>query len=328
MEASIASDLLRSEVVSSGSYHVLDRANMSSILAEQSFQQSGCTDSACAVQLGQLLNMEFMIYGMLLKAGTVFYLAVDMISVETSQIVKSAKVKMDGIDGLEGAVKQVVTEITGIAPQKKTTSLVSEGFGVVSITSQPMGCEVVIDGKPAGSTRYFKELKTGKYQVIIRKDGFLPKSFELEVEEGATREINVILREGVGIEESTSKADRHRRGVKRNALLLSGSAVLFGGGYAGGLLLNRRGQKLYTSYMNAPSSDDAESLGDQYTRTYNAADALYIASECGVAFAGVSLTWLLVDLGLYKKFKKLKEMAQVKAVLTPERKALVLTFQF
>ncbi|MDI6640975.1 MAG: CsgG/HfaB family protein, partial [Elusimicrobiota bacterium] len=66
-DASIVSDLLRTELVKIGKFKVLDRANMESILAEQKFQISGCTDQECAVKIGKLLNVQQVVVGTFLE---------------------------------------------------------------------------------------------------------------------------------------------------------------------------------------------------------------------------------------------------------------------
>ena len=53
-EAAAISEFVRSAFVKSGKYNVVDKANMEKILAEQAFQQTGCTDQACAVKLGKM----------------------------------------------------------------------------------------------------------------------------------------------------------------------------------------------------------------------------------------------------------------------------------
>lgn len=65
-EAAIVSDRLRSEMISTGVFRVMERAQMESILKEQGFQKSGaCDDASCIVEVGQLLGVERMIAGSL-----------------------------------------------------------------------------------------------------------------------------------------------------------------------------------------------------------------------------------------------------------------------
>jgi uncharacterized protein YycO len=44
-------------------FDVLDRNNMDVILKEQQFQQTGCTESSCAVEVGKIFNTQYMNYG-------------------------------------------------------------------------------------------------------------------------------------------------------------------------------------------------------------------------------------------------------------------------
>jgi len=53
--ATIVSDRLRSELVNSGVFRVMEREEMENILKEQGFQQSGgCDEASCLVQVGRL----------------------------------------------------------------------------------------------------------------------------------------------------------------------------------------------------------------------------------------------------------------------------------
>ncbi len=57
------SEWLRSELINTGQFKVIERSAMSAILKEQSFSMSGCTDTACAVQVGKLLSAKKMLVG-------------------------------------------------------------------------------------------------------------------------------------------------------------------------------------------------------------------------------------------------------------------------
>lgn len=56
-DAQGVSELLRGEFVNRNVYVVIDRGKMPEVLKEQAFQSSGCTETACAMKVGQLLNM-------------------------------------------------------------------------------------------------------------------------------------------------------------------------------------------------------------------------------------------------------------------------------
>ncbi|MEK6794017.1 MAG: CsgG/HfaB family protein [Spirochaetota bacterium] len=130
METTLVNDIFRNELVDSGKYDVLDRKNMQSIMSEQEFQQTGCTDSECAVKLGKMLNMEYMINGVLAKTSGKYFLSVEMISVESSKIEKTARVQFESMDKLEKAIVELVEGLTG---EKKPEDISSYSFYIEGI---------------------------------------------------------------------------------------------------------------------------------------------------------------------------------------------------
>src|SRR5437763_647630 len=62
-DAAAISGFVRTAVVRADLWNVVDKGNMDRILAEQAFQQTGCTSQECAVKLGKLLNVQKMIVG-------------------------------------------------------------------------------------------------------------------------------------------------------------------------------------------------------------------------------------------------------------------------
>ena len=69
-EATILTQRLTTKLIAIDRYQVVERNNMDKILKEQKFQHSGCTDSECAVEIGQLLNSDYIIIGSVNKFGT------------------------------------------------------------------------------------------------------------------------------------------------------------------------------------------------------------------------------------------------------------------
>ena len=111
-EATILTQRLTTKLISIGQYEVVERANMDKILKEQKFQKSGCTDSECAVEIGQLLNTDFIVMGSVNKFGSTWTLDARLIDVGLGKGIISAEYTMKGeIDGL------ITTGITSIAKQ-------------------------------------------------------------------------------------------------------------------------------------------------------------------------------------------------------------------
>ena len=114
-ETSILTDRLRNELFNSGRYNVLERGMMDDILIEQGFQQTGCTSSDCAVEVGNMLGVQQMVGGSIGKIGNMYTVSARIIDVETGQLLKSAN--YDYIGNIEQLVtkgmKEVVAKLLG-----------------------------------------------------------------------------------------------------------------------------------------------------------------------------------------------------------------------
>lgn len=95
---------------------------MEKILQEQAFQSTGCTDSACAVKIGQLLNMHYMIVGSLSKFGSMYVISIDMIDVETGKIVTTEQAKNNEMSDLLTDAEEIAKKISAAAYSSLRTS--------------------------------------------------------------------------------------------------------------------------------------------------------------------------------------------------------------
>ncbi|HMB01376.1 MAG TPA: CsgG/HfaB family protein [Spirochaetota bacterium] len=124
-EASSVNELFTSDLVATGRFVVLDRANMNKVLAEQEFQNSGCTGTACAVQIGKILNMQYMFTGTVMKVGASMVISIKMINVESSQIEDSKKETVKSADQYAAATKKIAVRF---ATGKKDMIEIKEPF--------------------------------------------------------------------------------------------------------------------------------------------------------------------------------------------------------
>ncbi len=114
-EADILTRKLSSELVKLGTYTVLDRSEMATILQEQGFQQSGCSSQECAVEVGQLLGVQMMVAGSVGKIGSIYYTEIRMLDVETSQITQTVDHSQTGAieDVLLTSMPYVAAKLSG-----------------------------------------------------------------------------------------------------------------------------------------------------------------------------------------------------------------------
>ena len=119
-DAAVISEQLRAELMKSPRIRLIERSQMQEILKEQGFQQSGCTNDACAVEVGQLLGVNNIIVGSVGMAGSYTVLSVRVIDVKTGSIVVNESIRTKGgIDKvLESGIEETATKLnTGLFPE-------------------------------------------------------------------------------------------------------------------------------------------------------------------------------------------------------------------
>ena len=89
-EARALTDRLRTELLGTSQFKIIERGNMEEILQEQAFQQSGCVSSECAVEVGKLLSVENIIIGSISRVGSINSVTARVVSVETGEIIRTA----------------------------------------------------------------------------------------------------------------------------------------------------------------------------------------------------------------------------------------------
>lgn len=116
-EVMTLTDVLRSRLMETGKFKVMERAEMETILKEQAFQNSGaCTEEACIVEMGQLLGIEEILAGSIGQVGKAYSINVRIISVKSGEILKSVSHSYTGpIENLLTSEMSVVAKkIAGI----------------------------------------------------------------------------------------------------------------------------------------------------------------------------------------------------------------------
>ena len=117
-DATVAADWLRNTLVNSHRFRVIERQNMDKILAEQAFQQTGCTDQGCAVKLGKMLNSSLIVTGNFSKFMSIFVIGIHVVNVETGEIVHADEAKGKNEDELISAIRIMGSKLTDSFPTK------------------------------------------------------------------------------------------------------------------------------------------------------------------------------------------------------------------
>ena len=126
-EAQVLTQRLGSELVNTGALIMVERNQMSEIMEEQGFQQSGCTSAECAAEIGALLGVQKMITGSFGKIGNTYTIEARMFAVETGQTQKTVSKTYKGeVDGLLPQIQIVAWELVGIQPPADLLALAGE----------------------------------------------------------------------------------------------------------------------------------------------------------------------------------------------------------
>jgi len=119
LESATLTDRLSSELANTEAVILVERGQMTEILDEQGFQQSGCTSDECAAEVGALLGVQNMISGAFGKLGNTYTIDAKMFSVESGATIKTVSKSYKGeIDGLITEIEILAWEILGLqAPE-------------------------------------------------------------------------------------------------------------------------------------------------------------------------------------------------------------------
>lgn len=137
LESATLTDRLSSELANTEAVILVERGQMSEILDEQGFQQSGCTSDECAAEVGALLGVKNMISGAFGKLGNTYTIDAKMFSVESGATIKTVSKTYKGeIDGLITEIEILAWEILGLTPPEHLLAKKKQPEGPVAQVSQ------------------------------------------------------------------------------------------------------------------------------------------------------------------------------------------------
>lgn len=111
-DAAIISDMLRNRLIKEGAFNIVEKANMDKILSEQAFQQTGCTSAECAVKLGKVLNVKYLVVGSFGKLLDRYVVSMRVVEVETAKGVYSDEASAQDVPQVQEAVGKLAANLT------------------------------------------------------------------------------------------------------------------------------------------------------------------------------------------------------------------------
>lgn len=144
---------LSGELIATKAFKILDRGKMDFILQEQGFQQTGaCNTSECKVQMGQLLGVDKLVAGKMVRFGSSYAMHLELIDVGSGEIEKTVDVKEVG--ELEEVYEPLCQDAAGkLAAPFSVMSQTMEKFESVPMVETPAKKEVPADAKPKANSK-------------------------------------------------------------------------------------------------------------------------------------------------------------------------------
>lgn len=111
------SSAMGTQLVKTGKFRVLERAQMDAILREQGLQQSGaCDGGECAIEVGKLLSVDRLVVGHVAKVGNIYTLSARLVNVETGvterSVTRNGSTKPETV--LTRAIPMAAKELAGL----------------------------------------------------------------------------------------------------------------------------------------------------------------------------------------------------------------------
>lgn len=217
-EAGMLSDRLRSEILKTGKFEIMEREKIDLILKEQGFQETGlCNTTECSVEVGQLLAVNRIVTGSVGKMGNLYSINLRLLDVQTGKNLKTAEEDcMCPIeDVLLYSIRKVAYKLVDVPytePELVKTVNPSLSIGTIKINQQKFDfesmtkspLEIYFNNKKVGigtgtSPLEFKNIPIGKYIIEPKKQGFESITKEVTLTEGETIEVALNLNENADL---------------------------------------------------------------------------------------------------------------------------------
>jgi len=176
---------LRAELFKTGKYQVIERSRVDVILKEQGFQQSGCTDAQCAVEIGRLVNVSAIVLGSVSKIGNIYTVSIRLVDVSTGKIQQvSTEDCADCEIGevLTGTIPVVADKIAGISraiprrenlPRNESLTIAAPAlYGRIFINDPYLNSTLYLNGMPLkNGAPPLDSIAAGSYTIVGKKAG-------------------------------------------------------------------------------------------------------------------------------------------------------------
>ncbi|MBL8027345.1 MAG: DUF2380 domain-containing protein, partial [Fibrobacteres bacterium] len=154
-------------------FQLMEQEKLNAILKEQGLEQSGCTQSACYVEIGKAVGVEQMLMGTVSKVGKITSITVKLIEVQTGRIIKSTVLDTD--DKYEIILKKWLAELAEKIAGKESLGKSVYSFDASQKREPIAVLEITGNGVEKAETKGLSDrlrselFNTGRFDVMERE---------------------------------------------------------------------------------------------------------------------------------------------------------------
>lgn len=294
--AATISERLRVELINTQAFRVMERSQMASILQEQGFQQSDCSDNSCIVKMGQLLGVENMVMGVIGKVGSMFTISLRMVNVATGEVLYTAS------EDCRCEIEDVLTTSTPSIAKKLQGAVEKAVFGTLTIRTVPDNATVLINNNKIGVTNYINDrFIPGKYSLTLRRPTYEPIAQEIEIELNKTVDLSFNLEHTKVYFDSIKTEMKRKRLHKLLVRQLIWGCLAAAGGGAGWYFNSQAENNIHkedaakANYQAAKPGADFNSLYNSYVNAGNNVDKSILRRNILYGAAGTFTVCFLIS---------------------------------
>lgn len=180
-----------------GGIRVIDRANLGKIIDEISLQQSGLLEGDAA-KAGKLVKADVLIIGSISGKERNMTLTMKAVDVATGNILDGKVIK--------GSSEKIL-DLAQSASTAMASILSGKNVGSISVSTNPDGCEIFIDGISAGKAPIIQyRVTAGSHEITAVKDGYIDAETTVTIDANEIEKWNPSLA-------SKQKLDRFEYGL-------------------------------------------------------------------------------------------------------------------
>jgi hypothetical protein len=133
-QAQTIREFVEGDLLGTGKFEVIERSQIDSVLKEQGFQATGCTETECAVEMGKILALKYMVLGSLSKLEGQYFLNAKIVDVESAKLVNVKRAQSPTLTGFNEVSKTLAQEL---ASGKSGAEVGGAGAATIGSVEEP-----------------------------------------------------------------------------------------------------------------------------------------------------------------------------------------------